>query len=293
MKEWLTRIVVGLAVAVVIVIAATWVAGGDLTDPANRDITRPPADLEASNVTFASSSGALIHAWLSHGQPGQGVILLLHGVRGDRRDMAARAEFLHSKGYTVLLPDFQAHGESRGRRITYGDLESRDVTAALQYLRHKLPDERVGVIGATLGADAFVLAEQRPAVAAVVLEQMYPTIQQAVANRARLHLGALGTVLAPLLMVQMQSHLDIPENRLRPIDRVAKLTVPVMILNGTDDVYSSTSDAQKLFAVAPNPKQLWLVQGAGHVDLYSYAKSEYEKRVGDFLATYVRGRVSP
>lgn len=293
MKEWLTRIVVALAVVVVIVIAATWVAGGDLTNTANRDITRPPADLEASNVTFASSSGALIHAWLSHGQPGQGVILLLHGVRGDRRDMAARAEFLHSKGYTVLLPDFQAHGESRGRRITYGDLESRDVTAALQYLRHKMPDERVGVIGATLGADAFVLAEDRPAVAAVVLEQMYPTIERAVANRARLHLGEVGNLFAPLLMVQMQSHLEIPDNHLRPIERLPKLATPVMFVNGTGDVYSSPSDAKELFALSPAPKELWLVPDAGHVDLYAYAKSEYESRVGGFLDKYVRPRASP
>jgi esterase/lipase len=293
MKEWLIRLVVALAVLVVVVIAATWVAGADLTEPANRDITRPPPDLEASNVTFASGSGSLIHAWLSHGQPGQGVILLLHGVRGDRRDMVARAEFLHSRGYTVLLPDFQAHGESRGRRITFGNLESRDVTAALQYLRHKMPDERVGVIGATLGADAFVLSDERPAVAAVVLEQMYPTIQQAVANRARLHLGGLGAMFAPLLMVQMQSRLEIPENRLRPIDRLPKLAMPVFFINGADDDYSPTSDAQSLLSAAREPKQLWLIEGAGHVDLYAYAKSKYEERVGEFFDTYVRSGPRP
>ncbi|MDB6101861.1 MAG: esterase/lipase/thioesterase family active site protein [Gammaproteobacteria bacterium] len=289
MKELLIRLVVGVAVIVVVVIAATWVAADDLTEPANRDITigRPPLDLEASNITFASGSGSLIHGWLSHGKPGQGAIILLHGLRGDRRDMVSRAEFLRARGYSVLLFDFQGHGESRGSRITFGDIESRDVTASIQYLHHKLPNEQVGVIGASLGAAAFVLAEGRPAVAVVVLEQMYPTIQQAVAGRARQYLGPLGPVFAPLLMAQMQARLEIPANRLRPIDRMAQLGAPVLIVNGTQDSYTPIEDARALFAAASDPKELWAVQGAGHVNLYAFAKAHYEQRVGDFLGRYL------
>jgi uncharacterized protein len=287
MKELLIRVVVGVAVIVVVVIAVTWIAGGELTDPANRDIGRPPLDLEASNITFASGSGSLIQGWLSHGKPGQGVVLLLHGLRGDRRDMLSRAEFLRARGYSLLLIDFQAHGKSRGGRITFGDLESRDVTAAIQYLHHKLPDEPVGVVGASLGAAAFVLAEERPAVAAVVLEQMYPTIQQAAAGRARQYLGPFGPLFAPLLMLQMQSRLEIPANRLRPIDRMAQMGAPVLIVNGTQDSYTSIDDARALFAAASDPKQLWAVEGAGHVNLYAFAKAQYEQRVGDFLGRYM------
>jgi pimeloyl-ACP methyl ester carboxylesterase len=290
MKELLTRLVVGVAVVAVVVIAATWMAAGDLTDPANpanHDIGRPPLDLEASNITFASGSGALIHGWLSHGKPGQGTVLLLHGLRGDRREMLSRAEFLRARGYSVLLIDFQAHGESRGSQTTFGDLESRDVTAAIQYLHHKLPGEPVAVIGVSLGAAAFVLAEGRPAVAAVVLEQMYPTIQQAVAGRARQHLGPLGPVFAPLLMLQIQSRLKIPANRLRPIDRMGQIGAPVLIVNGTQDSYTPIEDARAALAAASDPKELWAVEGAGHVNVYAFAKAQYEQRVGDFLGRYL------
>jgi pimeloyl-ACP methyl ester carboxylesterase len=292
MKELLIRLVVGLAVIVVVVLALTWVAGDDLTKPTNRDITigRPPLDLEASNITFASGSGSLIHGWLSPGKPGHGAIILLHGLRGDRREMVSRAEFLRARGYSVLLFDFQGHGESRGSLITFGDLESRDVTAAIQYLHHKLPNEQVGVIGVSLGAAAFVLAEERPAVAAVVLEQMYPTIQQAVAGRARRYLGPVAPVLAPLLMVQVQARLKIPANRLRPIDRMRQIGAPVLIVNGTQDSYTSIEDARALFAAASNPKELWAVEGAGHVDLHAFAKAQYEQRVGDFLGRYMAAK---
>ena len=289
MKEWLIRIVVGLAVIVIIVIGVTWMVGGDLADPANHPIRLPPRGLEATNVTFASGSGSLINGWIANGKPGQGVVILLHGLRGDRRDMLARTEFLHARGYSTLLFDFQAHGESRGARITFGDLESRDVTGAIQYLRHKLPGEKIAVIGASLGATAFVLCDDRPGVAAVVLEQMNPTIEQAVSGRARRHVGPFAPLLAPLLMVQMQARLKIPEDRLRPIDRMGKLDMPVLIVNGTEDNYTTIEDARALFSAAHDPKQLWAVEGAGHVDLYALAKAQYEQHVGEFLDRYLAG----
>ncbi len=88
-----------------------WYAGGKLIAPVPRAIGQPPPDLGAVAITFPSDSGSTIHGWFARGAAGNGAILLLHGVRGDRRDMVPRASFLHSLGYSVLAIDFQAHGE--------------------------------------------------------------------------------------------------------------------------------------------------------------------------------------
>src|SRR3569832_1044899 len=178
MKAWLTptNILVAVAGAVILIIAGTYLASMGMQDSSNHFVGRPPLDLQASNITYASGAGVLIHGWLVPGKPKQGVVVLLHPVRGDRRDMISRAEFLRKRGYAVLMIDFQSHGENRGNRITYGDLESRDVKGAIFYLHHKLPDEKVAILGVGMGADAIVLSEDRPAVNAVILEQMYPTI---------------------------------------------------------------------------------------------------------------------
>jgi alpha-beta hydrolase superfamily lysophospholipase len=288
MKEWLIRLAVGAAVVVVLAIAASWMIAGTLSDPAHRDIGRPPLDMEASNITFASGSEVLIHGWLSHGKPGQGVVLLLHAIRGDRRDMLSRAEFLRSQGYSVLMIDFQSHGENRGNHITFGDLESRDVKGAIEYLRHKMPDEKVGVIGASMGAAAYVMSDDHPPVAAVVLEQMYSTISRAVTSQVRNYVGPFAPLVAPLVSIQAESRLGIPENRLRPIDRMSKLGVPVLIICGTEDKHTPIEDSRALFDAAHEPKELWAVAGAGHVNLQAFAKKEYERRVGEFLARYLR-----
>lgn len=283
----LTNLLVAAAAAVLLIIVGTYLSATGLQDSANHFVGRPPLDLQASNITYASGAGVLIHGWLVPGKPKQGVVLLLHAVRGDRRDMISRAEFLRKRGYAVLMIDFQSHGENRGHRITYGDLESRDVTGAIQYLHHKLPGEKVAVLGVQMGADALVLTEDRPAVDAVVLEQMYPTINRAIASRVRNNIGPLAPLFSWLVMVEMQSQNEIPPNRLSAIDRMSAIGAPVLIINGTDDPHTTIDEARAELAAAAPPKELWAVEGAGHVNLHEFAKDEYERRVGDFIARYL------
>jgi alpha/beta superfamily hydrolase len=53
--------------------------------------------------------------------------------------MVDRALFLRDAGYSVLLIDFQATGESPGDVITFGWRERLDVLAAVDFLRRALP----------------------------------------------------------------------------------------------------------------------------------------------------------
>ena len=283
------QLVVGLLVlAVLLGSAVVWTVGSQLIAAAPRTIGQPPMDLEAQSVTFHSDSGSQIHGWLCRGAMGRGAVLLLHGVRGNRLDMLSRAEFLQRAGYSVLLIDFQAHGESPGRNITFGYLESRDVTAALRYLHKELPKDRVGVIGVSMGAAAYVLAEDRPVVDAVVLESMYPTIEQAVRDRLRLHLGRMGPALAPLLVNQLERRLGIEASQLRPINRMQAVHAPLLLVSGTLDRHTDISEARDLFSAASAPKRFWAVEGAGHVDLHQFAGAQYEREITEFFCQYLR-----
>ena len=165
--------------------ALAWLAAGELSAPVNHAVGQLPSDLNGEAVEFPSTSGATVRAWLIKGQPRAGVVVLMHGVRADRLSMLGRARFLARAGYGVLLFDFQAHGESRGERITFGYLESRDARAAIDFVRARLPSERVGVIGVSMGGAAALLAKPPLEVDALVLELVYPTIDEAVTDRRR------------------------------------------------------------------------------------------------------------
>jgi pimeloyl-ACP methyl ester carboxylesterase len=138
------KIVAGLLlVAAFAFVLFAWHEGTVLIAPSNCEIGKPPANLPVQAIQFQSSSGATVHGWLLSGQPGKGVVILMHGIRANRLQLVDHAEFLFHAGYSVLLFDFQAHGESIGRHITAGYLESRDAAAAVDFVRQKFPGEKV------------------------------------------------------------------------------------------------------------------------------------------------------
>ena len=267
-------------------------ASCSLTRPALSSVGAAPAALGADTTSFPSASGSTIRAWFAAGRPRGGAVLLLHGVGATRQVMIDRARFLHAAGYAVLVPDFQAHGESPGRHITFGALESLDAEAALAHLRHRAPGERVGVIGVSMGGAAALVGPRGPLAAdAVVLESVYPTIRDATRDRLLAWVGPIGAALTPVLLRVVSGQIGVKPEALRPIDRIAQLAAPVLVAAGTADRYTTIAETRALFARAVSPKELWAVHGAGHVDLHAFAPAEYERRVGAFLASHLRPAV--
>lgn len=285
----LRRLVLWIGVPVLMAILLLLGIGDLLSRPAHRAIGPPPADLQGRSVVITGSAGESVAGWFAEGARGSGAVLLLHGIRSDRRQMLDRSKVLHRRGYSVLLLDLPGHGESSGARLSFGFREALGVRAGMGYLEQVLPGEKIAVIGVSLGAASFVLADVTPPPSAVVLESMYPTIEEAVADRLRIRAGELGAIFAPLLLAQLPLRLGVTPDQLRPIDRVASIRAPVMIAAGTEDRHTPAAETLRLFGAAAQPKELWLVEGAAHGDLYSFDPGAYDARVFAFLAKHLRG----
>jgi uncharacterized protein len=270
-----------LAAAILLPVGALFGAGEYLSKPARHSVGSPPPGLSATPVSIANGTGR-VAGWFLHGTR-SGAILLLHGVRADRRQMIERAHFLHRNGYSVLLVDLPAHGESSGERITFGAHEAQGVQQALAWLRHARPGEKIGVIGASLGGAALLLAAPGEGIDALVLEAVYPTIEEAVHNRLARRAGPMASALAPLLLQQIPLRTGVQLSALRPVEAIAKAGCPVMVLGGALDEHTTAEETRRLFGAAPEPKQLWVVEGAAHVDLHAFDPRQYERSVGDFL----------
>jgi len=279
MKQLLVTFATLVGIAIMCAISVGWL----LAHPVQTRIGNPPTDLAAQPVTFASDLGANVHGWWCPIQNRRGAVLLLPGIRANRLSMIDRARFLHRAGYSVLLIDFQATGETKGDHITFGWKESRDVLAAINFVRHIDPTACVAIIGSSLGGVAALLATPPLRVDGLVLEEVYPTIEIATRNRMENYLGRVGRILTPVLLNQLQWRLGVSASQLRPVDHIANLGCPVLIMSGANDPNTRPSDTRMLFERARSPKQLWFVPNAGHVDLHRAAREDYEPRELAFL----------
>jgi uncharacterized protein len=280
-------LILSALIFIAILLLVAWFAGTLLTAPLRREIGSLPQDLSGRSVEFPSESGSQIRGWFLPGRSGRGLVIIMHGVRASRLDMVERARLLSRAGYAILLFDFQAHGESPGKQITFGYLESRDARAAVAFARSIAPDEKIGVIGVSMGGAAATLANPPISVDALVLEQVYPTMHDAIGDRISMRLGAWSRVLTPLLAWQLRPRLGISDQELRPIDHVGKIVAPKLFVGGASDRHTTPTELRRMFDAAAEPKELWMVARATHVDLCGFARIDYEKRILSFFSQHL------
>ena len=247
-----------------------------------------PDDIERIRaVSFASKSGSTLKGWLLEAKQGKGGVLLLHGVRSSRLQMLNRARFLQKEGYDVLLFDFQAHGESEGEQITFGHLESLDVERAYDYLEDRLCNQTIAVIGVSLGGASALLSSVKTRAKVMILESVYPSIEQAIDDRMRIYLGAVGHYFSPLLTLQLKPRLGIGVDDLRPVDAVRNVTGATLFIVGEKDLHTPLKESKAMFKKAHEPKVLWVVKGAKHVDFDALLGKEYEEKILSFLEEHM------
>jgi uncharacterized protein len=266
--------------------AASWRLGSELVQPAMHPVPLPSGF--AAQPVMIPGQGHAIAGWWIEDHANAPVVLLLHGIRADRLSMTSRATLLRSHGFSVLLIDLQAHGETPGEEITLGWRESRDVEAALTWLKSRFPGRRIGAIGCSLGGASILLGHQPAGFDAIVLEAVYPRIGRAVENRVRLRAGALAPLLTPLLLAQIPLRLHISPHDLEPIRHIAEVGAPLLIAAGSRDEHTTLSESEELYSAAMQPKQLWILDGARHQDFLAYDSAGYEAHVIGFLVKYLR-----
>jgi len=139
-----------------------------------------------------------------------------------------------------------------------------------------------------MGGAAALLATPPLEADALVLEMVYPTIDQAIGDRLEIRFGKLGSALTPLLSWQLRPRLGISAASLRPIDQVGNVRIAKLFIAGANDQDTRIEESRAIFAAAAEPKDLWVVSGAKHEDLLAVAGQEYERRILLFFDRYLR-----
>lgn len=281
MRGPIRLLILTLTIFALLIGVSAWILGSKLVEPANHPVLMPEG-FSAQSASIPGPGHSIAAWWVDKGE-GSPVILLLHAVRADRSTMVSRAQLFMKHGFSVLLIDLQAHGETPGEAITQGYRESADVVAARDWLKRTAPGRKVGVVGCSLGGASLLLAPQPSGFDAVVLEAVYPRITRAAENRIRIRLGFLAPLLTPLLLMQLEPRLHIAASDLEPIRSISRVGAPVMIAAGSKDEHTTLEESRELFDAASTPKTLWIVEGAQHQDLLAYDAPGYEEHVVGFL----------
>ena len=249
-----------------------------------------PADVFPDEVYFPSRDGLRLHGLYLSGQAGSPVLLLCHGYYRSLSETFTLGCELNRVGYHVLLFDFRGCGLSEGRFTTLGYRETADVLGAADYVRERLGQRPLGVLGLSMGAVAALrAAADCPAITAVVADSAYADLKDTVRHKTKdvLRLPFLvGLGWASIRIGEWLSGGNLAA--VRAVDDAGRLAPrPLLLIHGERDDYLPPDNAQRLFQAAEEPKELWLAPGSGHAMARLDHSREYVDRVHAFFQRWL------
>ena len=241
-------------------------------------------DAVLSDITIAARDGVSLSAWELDAENGNGdVVVLLHGLRGNRVEMVNYADILLSHGYSVLMPDARAHGESGGTMATYGLLEREDIHLWVQWLVTNRHPRCIYGLGESMGAAQLLQAlESEPRFCAVAAECPFSTLRETSYDRMgqRFHAGPwLGrTIFRPLVAsayVYARLRYGLNMELVAPERAVAKTQVPVLLIHGKSDTNIPVRHSRRIAATNRNVV-IWELPNTGHSNAIDTSPQELE-----------------
>ena len=248
------RILIGLVALVVIAyvgfIVALYVLQRDFQyDKSGRlfDLSETTLTADTTVVSIPSADGSPLAGWYQAPQAGKPVILYFRGNAQSFSREHERFEQWTTDGYGFLAFDYRGFPGSPGE-ITEANILA-DGLAAFDWLKEK--GFRIVLWGRSLGSGpATWVAKEREA-DALFLETPFDSAVSVAADRYG---------FAPVgLLMKDQFHVD---------EWIKDVTEPVYVAHGTADKTIAVYHGQKVYDLAPNPKGIWIEEGADHSDLW-------------------------
>jgi len=248
------------------------------------------------DVKIHAGDGVSLGGWYIPSQSGNGnAVILLHGLGDNRLGTIGYAEILLKHGFSVLMPDARAHGESGGALMTYGLIERDDIRQWFEWLEANGHTGCIFGFAESMGAAQLLQAlDSEPNFCAVAAESSFSNFREIAYDRMgqQFHASAwVGlTLLRPvveiaLAYVQMKYHLDL--TKVSPEESVARTRVPVLLIHGTVDSNIPVRHSHRIKAQNASV-ELWEVPGADHCGAISVAPTELERRLVTWFQAHDR-----
>jgi len=241
-----------------------------------------PADVKEFYLPVSDAPGAeRLHSWYwRHDDPGAPTLLYLHGVRWNLTGHLRRIENLRSFGFSVVAIDYRGFGKSDGEMPSEDGVYD-DANVAWRWLVAQEPDPaRRFLYGHSLGtAVATHVATEagaRDGLGGLILEGGFTSLPE------------MATALVP-------SWLPVDwfvTQRFDTIDKIARVSAPVLFVHGTGDRLVPHRFSEALHAAARDPKKLVLVEGGSHYNTSWVGSVAYRAAIAELFGVPARSRVA-
>ena len=297
----------GIFVALIAVISWTMVSEAVVAERAPVETTPSEYGMAYEDIEFsprmpeerAEENPITLRGWWIPRSDGttrpEPTIIVVHGIDSNRaRDPELYMPLirdLHERGFSLLMFDLRAHGESDGEVMSAGYYERYDVLGAMDVVEdsYGIPAERIGVLGFSMGGVAALLgATEEPRLRALVVDSAFANIDDLfaveVADRTPLPEWTVN-IVKPGMEIVARVRYGIRLSALKPEEFVDEIDFPLLFTHAEDDDRIAADHSERIAAASTHPwTRLQSFPSGGHSAAFSDHAEEYLDAVtGYFL----------
>lgn len=211
------------------------------------------------------SGGQKLHAWYFAGKPGAPVLFYLQGNAGTSANRLGAIHGYVGIGLNVFIYEPRGFGQSGGMALRESFIE--DSVAAYDYLvnTRKTNPDSIFLLGQSLGGVPALRLANSVKCKGIILEGVFMSVRQVARD------------FYPTAPIWLLASSDFDNTA-----QVVSLKVPALfIIGGRDDVMAPYH-TKKLFELAPNPKELLVVEEGRHTDMFKVDPEHYYGAIAKF-----------
>jgi fermentation-respiration switch protein FrsA (DUF1100 family) len=210
---------------------------------------------EAEEHVLTTSDGEKIIVWHVPAKPGRPVVLFFPGNGDFLAGRVSRFKGITADGTGLVAVSYRGYAGSSGAPSEQGLL--RDAAAAYAFTTTRYAAERIVVWGFSLGTGVAAELASEHRIGKLILEAPYTSTVDVAAS--------VFWFVPVRLLMRDPFHSD---------ERIRRVTVPLLVMHGTDDLAIPPRFGERLFALAHEPKQFVRMAGGGHENLDQYGAIE-------------------
>lgn len=266
-----------LLIVFLLYIAAPFAAALSVVIPVNKKVSEIPEGFE--NVQFETEDKVKISAWYKNPKDDT-VVILAHGAGNNKSNMQKYFDFLINEGYGILAIDLRGHGQSTGQTNKFAWNGTKDISAAVKFLKDKDIKNIYG-FGSSLGGEVLIgAASKNPEITKIISDgatarslEEYTTLPE---NKSLIRNFFSRSVY---FWVGIFSGDNPPKPMVDSIKSSPNTTF-MFITSGNE---KAELDYAKIFKDASPNSKVWTIENVDHTGGFDKNPEEYKNNVVEFF----------
>ena len=244
--------------------------------------------LPKEDVWIKSFDDLKLHGVLLKNGDGKKLLIEVHGFRSSAaHDFIAAMPYFYNKGFSFLLIDLRAHGESEGEYITFGVHERCDLRDWVWFVMEKLgTDIEIVLHGISMGASTVLMASalDLPAnVHGIIADSGFTSPYDIFVRVLEHSFHAKPFPIVPITQLMAERKANFGFKDASTLDAMAQNTIPVLFVHGEDDDFVPIEMSEANYNACKAEKRFVRVPNARHACGYVVDKARCEQALDAFL----------